>query len=63
MVRSSVSCGGAYLTITHALLQKHLVNGSEPLQILYFSIFFHRAGEYWHKIHGIHACAFAVQTE
>ena len=22
-----------------------------------------RAGAYWHKIHDIHACAFAVQTK
>ena len=28
-------------------------------------VFFHmvRAGAYWHKIHDIHACAFAVQTK
>ena len=62
MVRSSLSCG-AYLTIAHALLQKHLINGSQPLQVLYFSILFNRADAYWHKLHGIHACAFAVETE
>ena len=63
MVRSSVSCGGAYLTIAHALLQKH------PLYLWFNAIislvFFHmvRAGAYWHKIQDIHACAFAVQTK
>ena len=62
VVRSSVSCRGAYLTITHALLQKH--------SYLWFIVtisflFFHmvRAGASWHKIHDIHACAFTIQTK
>ena len=59
---SSLFCGGAHQTIADALLQKH--------SCLWFLAmirlaFFHmvRAGAYWHKIHDIHACAFAVQTK
>ena len=62
MVRSSVSCGGAYLTIAHALLQKH---SYLRLRAIISLVFFHmvRAGACWHKIHDIHACTFAVQTK
>ena len=47
-----VSCGGAYLTIAHALLQKHFYLWFRAIISL---VFFHvvRAGEYWHKIHDI----------
>ena len=62
VVRSCVSCGGVYLTIAHTHLQKHsyLCFGA------HISLVFLRmvcAGAYWHKIHDIHACAFAVHTK
>ena len=62
VVGSSVSCGGAYLTIAHALLQKHCYLW---LRAIISVVFFHmvRAGVSWHKIHDTHACAFAVQTK
>ena len=62
VVRSSASCGGAYLTIAHARLQGHCYSWFRAIICL---MFFHmvRAGAYWHKIHDIHACAFAVQTK
>ena len=61
-VRSSVSCGGAYLTIAYALLQKH---SNLWFRAFISLVFFHmvRADANWHKIHGIHACAFGVQTK
>ena len=62
VVRSIVSCGGAYLTIAHTLLQKH----SYLWFRAFISLVFYRmvrAGAYWHKIHDNHACAFAVQTK
>ena len=62
VVGSSVSCGGAYLTIAHALLQKHPCSWFRAIISL---VFFHmvRAAVSWHKIHDTHACAFAVQTK
>ena len=47
-----VCFGAAYFTTAHALLQKHLFQGSEPL---FKSCVFHtvRAGTYWLKIDGI----------
>ena len=62
VVRSSLSCGGAYLTIAHALLQKHSYIWFRAIISL---VFFHmvRAGVYWHKIPDIHACVFAVKTK
>ena len=62
MVPISVSCGGTHLTIANALLQRH----SWLWFIAIISLaFFHiiRAGAYWHKIHDMHACAFAVQKK
>ena len=62
VVRSSVYCGGAYLKIAHALLQKHSYFWFRAIISL---VCFHmvRVCAYWHKIHDIHACAFAVQTK
>ena len=62
VVRSSTSYNRAYLTIAHAFLQKHSYLWFRAIISL---VFFHmvRAGAYWHKIHDIHACAFAVQTK
>ena len=62
MVRSNVSCGGAYLTIAHLLLQKHYYLWFRAIISL---VLFHvvRAGPYWHKTHDIHACAFALHTK
>ena len=62
VVRSSASCGGAHLMIADALLQKHYCLWFMAFISL---VFFHwvRAGAYWHKIHDIHACAFAVQIK
>ena len=62
MVRSSLSCGGAYLTIAHALLQKDSYIWFRAISSF---VFFHmvRAGVYWHKIRDIHACAFAVKAK
>ena len=62
VVSSSLSCGGAYLTIAHALLQKQSYLWFRAIISL---VFFHmlRIGAYWHKIHDIHAGAFAVQTK
>ena len=62
MVRSNVCCCGTHLTIEDALLPKHSCLCFRAIISL---VFFHmvRAGAYWHKIHDIHACAFAVQTK
>ena len=61
VVRSSVPCGGAYLTIANALLQKHSYLMFRATLSL---VFFHMVrGAHWQKIHDIHACAFAVQTK
>ena len=56
-----VSCGGAYLTIAHALLRKHCYLW---LRAIISLVVFHvvGAGAYGHKMHDIHACAFAVET-
>ena len=61
MVRSSVSCGCADLTIARALLQKHSYLWFRAIISLEF---FHnvRAGAKCHKIHDTLAWAFAVQT-
>ena len=57
-----MSCSGAYLTIAHALSQKHSYLWFRGITSV---VFFHmvRAGTNWHKIHDIHACAFTVQTK
>ena len=62
VVRSSVSCDGAHLMIADALLQKHFCLCFIVLISLVFSHMV-RAGAYWHRIHDIHACAFAVPTK
>ena len=49
VVRSSVSSGGAYLTIAHALLQKHSYLWFRAvISLLFFRMV--RAGAYCHKI-------------
>ena len=60
VVRSSASCGSAYLTIAHALLQKHSYLW---FRVIISLMFFHmvRAGAYWHEVHDLHACEFAIQ--
>ena len=62
VVRSSVSCGGAHLMIADALLQKNFCLWFKSIiSLVFFKMI--RDGAYWHKIHHIHACAFAVQTK
>ena len=62
VVCSSLSCSRACLTIAHAPLKKHSYLW---FRAIFSLMFFHmlRAGTYWHKIHDIHACAFAVHTK
>ena len=62
MVRLSVSYGGAYLTIGHALLQKHSYLWFRAVISVVF-VHMVRAGAYWHKIDDIRACAFAVRKK
>ena len=62
VVGSSGSCGDAYLTLAHALLQKHSYSWFRAIiSLVFFDMV--RAGVSWHKIHDTHACAFAVQTK
>ena len=57
VVGSSVPYEGAYLTIAHALWQKHSYSW---FRAIISPVFFDmvRAGVSWHKIHDTHACAF-----
>ena len=62
VVRASVSCGGVYLTIAHALLQKHFYLWFRAtLSLVFFNMV--RVGAYWHKIQDIYACALAVEIK